>query len=800
MNLGYRHARHRLAAACLLLASVGALAEEPLYEQDPYDQITLNELNEAGEVVVLQIKPLKLPPGTRPEKFRKTDKLIVELLDKPDQKYELEWRSVLKYETFDELVLAKASELAKSGRLDEAYQYFSHLEATRPELPGLKTAIEDYLLAEAKALHAAKQYEGALAMLHELHRRNPKRPELEKALGVITEKLVEQHVAADNHPAARGLVRTLAAWYPQNARVAEWQAKWKHQAAELLAQARAALEKGELRQADQLRRRLTRIWPALPEAKALAEAIHQKYARVVVGVTAPATAFEPGRLNDWAARRASRLLYRTLMEYIGPGPEGGRYYCPVGQMRSEDLGRRLVFQLRPGLRWASGEATLTGYDLARRLLMMAEPQDRSYLGEWSEILQGVAVEDVYTVVVDLGRPHVRPEALLQTPLVPAAAASDEAPLPNGPYVVEQRGDQEITYLANPRYASALPTQPKEIVERHYRLGAEGVLALKQRQIDVLERVNPWELSRLRADPDLVVERYAAPLVHCLVPNRRKPLTSNRVFCRALVYGIRRDAILERLLGERSEEDKKGCEVVSGPFPAGVGYNDPIDYAYDKSIVPRVYDPRLAVTLTEIALRQMAAAKADAGTPPDAKPANPGAEKPPADKPQPNQEPRRKVPRLVLAYPAHEIAEVACKGIQRQLEVVGIPIALEELPPTVPQRVPDHVDLLYAELAAWEPVVDARRLLGEEGLSGGCSVYMSLALGQLEREAEWRKVGDRLRQVHRIAHDDVAVVPLWQLTDHFAYHRSLQGVGTLPVRLYQNVEQWQPGFYYPSEEP
>ena len=36
-----------------------------------------------------------------------------------------------------------------------------------------------------------------------------------------------------------------------------------------------------------------------------------------------------------------------------------------------------------------------------------------------------------------------------------------------------------------------------------------------------------------------------------------------------------------------------------------------------------------------------------------------------------------------------------------------------------------------------------------------------------------------------------LVPLWQLVDHFAYRRSLEGVGERPVSLYQNIEYWEP---------
>ncbi|MEA3342076.1 MAG: hypothetical protein U9R15_19090 [Chloroflexota bacterium] len=68
--------------------------------------------------------------------------------------------------------------------------------------------------------------------------------------------------------------------------------------------------------------------------------------------------------------------------------------------------------------------------------------------------------------------------------------------------------------------------------------------------------------------------------------------------------------------------------------------------------------------------------------------------------------------------------------------------------------------------------------------------MDLALRQLDWATDWPQVSAKLREIHRIAHNDVAVIPLWQLTDHFAHSRSLQGIGERPVMLYQNVEQWR----------
>ncbi len=131
--------------------------------------------------------------------------------------------------------------------------------------------------------------------------------------------------------------------------------------------------------------------------------------------------------------------------------------------------------------------------------------------------------------------------------------------------------------------------------------------------------------------------------------------------------------------------------------------------------------------------------------------------------------------------------------------MGIPVRLDELPAGVPARLNDKIDLLYAELAMWEPVVDARRLLDRDGLAGSCSPYMSLALKQLEQAADWPAVGLKLRQIHQLAHAEVAIVPLWQLSDFFAYRRTLSGLGPRPVTLYQHVESWKVQFQDPTEE-
>ena len=112
------------------------------------------------------------------------------------------------------------------------------------------------------------------------------------------------------------------------------------------------------------------------------------------------------------------------------------------------------------------------------------------------------------------------------------------------------------------------------------------------------------------------------------------------------------------------------------------------------------------------------------------------------------------------------------------------------------------DFRYAELAVWEPVVDAQRLLGNQGLAKGAqSPYLDAALRRLDESTNWKDVRTRLAEIHEIAHHDLPIIPLWQTVNYFAYRSSLhrrrwirrgktlQGVGESPLTLYQNVDDW-----------
>ena len=270
----------------------------------------------------------------------------------------------------------------------------------------------------------------------------------------------------------------------------------------------------------------------------------------------------------------------------------------------------------------------------------------------------------------------------------------------------------------------------------------------------------------------------------LIPNLERPLVAKREFRRAICFGIDRQWIVDRVLLGGTK--LPGFEVVSGPFPSGLALSDPIRYAYNNKLQPRSFEPRLAAILASVAWANVQSAekpKSNADSENDKK----------ADQGEDSTE-LSDLPELVLAHPADPLVRVACQSIELQLERAGIPIKLLEFSAT--ELLADKIDydLRYAELAVWEPVVDARLILGPGGLAGNIdSPYLDAALRRLDEAHNWKDVRSGLAEIHEIAHHELPVIPLWQTVNYFAHRAAVEGIGESPISLYQHVDAWRMSF-------
>ncbi len=251
----------------------------------------------------------------------------------------------------------------------------------------------------------------------------------------------------------------------------------------------------------------------------------------------------------------------------------------------------------------------------------------------------------------------------------------------GPYLLADGSDGDVHFVVNPQYAFPGTQHPSEIVERYFSTSEEAISALRRGDIDVIDSLFPDDAARLKSDESLRVVAYDLPTIHVLIPSYNNPFTADQTFRRALLYGIDRQSILDtEVLGNNSIV---GCQVISGPFPVGTRDHDPLAYAYDQRIPAQSYYPRLASILKTLAhrgLREMAG-KRDVEIPSEIK--------------------------LVIGFPGNQIARVACQAMSQYLQVIGIECELRELPPGMSTDPTGEVDLLYVQVAMWEPVIDAR---------------------------------------------------------------------------------------------
>ena len=147
--------------------------------------------------------------------------------------------------------------------------------------------------------------------------------------------------------------------------------------------------------------------------------------------------------------------------------------------------------------------------------------------------------------------------------------------------------------------------------------------------------------------------------------------------------------------------------------------------------------------------------------------------------------------LLLVYPRDAMLAQSAAAIARSLTLAGIACRAQPLPLGQTRPQDEHAwDLWIIDVTFQEPIVDIHRLFGPSGLLAEPSTYVVQALEDLSRTTRWTDARAALREVHDLVHAELSVIPLWQLTNHFAYSDRLSGVAAQPHALYQNIERWR----------
>ena len=731
-----------------------------LLDEEPFDIITLKP-EATGRSV--KVAPVEIPNRRMPTATKDTDKLQVTILLFPSRRYEVLWKDIEKVSFYEQMILAKAKQLVEQKNFGEAFEHLNFLLVNYPQTPGLQILRQDFLFASAVEMVKQKRLAHTLAVLEELQRSFPNYQK-EKVRGYITSvssQLIKSYFDKNDLATARTMINRLEKDYKEDPLpvVEEWKGKFLDLAKEYLDRAISYRDQKDFMNARREATKMLEIEPNIEGGRQLLNDLLKAFPITRVGVFQTADTPDTAALANWPAFRSGQLISRPLFEFRNTGPEGGQYRFTLGSFQQSDDRLELDMTIQnPGQ-----GAIPNSLNLSQSFLRRATVGNEDYVPGWAAIFDSVSVFGPERLKVRFRRPHVLPQAFLQWPI---ETQIEDAPPPGVLYRFKsQDGDTKRFEWASPNRAADY--QPIEIHETLYTDPSQAINDLLRGEIEIIDRLFPADAKRLEASivsKTINVATYALPTVHMLVPRTSNPYLDDREFRRALLYAIDREGILrgEILGGTESEQSR----VISGPFPRGTSEQDPIAYAYNNSIENQAYDPRLAKVLmliTNSKLKMMY---------------------------EKRKEPVPTLPKIRLGVPNYEAARVAGQAIIEQWKLIDVPAELIVLDKVPGPKDESPVDILYLTASIWEPATDAERLFGIGAPAETNNQFIVQILSQLSASRNWREVRQSCQDLHALVAAHLPILPLWQVSESFAYRNDVSGVTQKPLGLYQDLQKWR----------
>ena len=733
--------------------------EKPLLEGQPFDLIQLDNANKGALIQIIAQENL-------PQPFPKQGDLVFEFFRDSESTLQVPYDSIAKYESFNDLVVQEANEFLDSREYGKAFRNLLYVydrggKNDRQLVETLRTC----LFQDARKRFEDEQYELALSIFEDLYQDKPnfKVPGISRDLVDIIiacyDGILRQKFEDGRYEAIRETVKGLKLRYGRAAgRLTKgWDQRFDEKAIELLAEAKNLARAGQGREAHIRAKQAERTSPGRSDTEAVQEALMNEFPLIVVGVSQSTDRPDPNKIDDWAARRIGRLIHRSLVEITGLSDEGARYEFLNGSInRIDDVGLVYAIDIDPTIE-KLGVPKISAIELANRLLSNANPNSSVFDPTWRRILRTVELVSDTRVIITLQRPFVRPEALMKVDYPKSDQSEETTANQNGVYELVNKDSDFSTFELNQRYQSVQGQQHPVIIEQRFRTDSDAVDALLRGELDVVDRIPPADVTRLRENEGIQVRSYVVPTVHFLIPKVRGDLADSFRFRSALSTAIPRDSIVIDVIGGGEKLD--GCDPITGPFPLGGDDNDQISYGYDLRVKPLQFSEKLSMVLTKLAITK------------------PGA----LDDPKP--------PSIVMAHPTSSTASKCAEAIARAWNAAGVRTTLRALNPGETTPPDNQWDILYAETFIEEPLIDAVRLFGDNGLSNNVTAPVEQSLRNVVTSQTWQGACLALRNIHRQVSVDLSVIPLYQVKEHYASRSNVYNLGRNLVHLYQNVDRW-----------
>ncbi len=358
-----------------------------LLQEEPHDILYFTDAAGGGWARVL---PLDFPGRKPPSK--PTGSLRFRVLGIEGKEMVAKWSTIDKIDLWEVKLEKETRDRIAAGDFVGAYPFLSVLIRDFPNQKGLRELRSNFLWQDAISRAKKGEIAPTLAMLEELRRYAPEfqGSTVVRALSGTADRLMQVLVDSGQLDLAQQMLSRLKVDY-ENDRldaIKKWDQKFFDMASAKRDEAEKARDAKDYRLARKLAREALYLQPDLPGGMSLVRQIHDLYPMVNVGVLQSATVLEPTRIDNWAARRAGRLMYRTLFEIQGAGPEGGEYDFIFGE--TEMSPDRMHFELliepekiKPPL------DKIRGFYLADVMADRAIPTRPEYFAPWAAAVESI---------------------------------------------------------------------------------------------------------------------------------------------------------------------------------------------------------------------------------------------------------------------------------------------------------------------------------------------------------------------------------------------------------------------------
>jgi peptide/nickel transport system substrate-binding protein len=577
---------------------------------------------------------------------------------------------------------------------------------------------------------------------------------MESDIGTALSQLVTRALDRDDYAQVQLRTKALKERFPDTVFNGLIGAPLRRRADSLMKKARDLEARGENDNAMQTVRRAEAIDASAPGLKDLQLQLRGSVPRALaVGVRDVPEYFSPTTAVTDGEKQALDLLFESLVR-VRERPGIGQVFEPMLATRPPEvipLGRR--FQLAQDAFWSNGQP-VTAADVRAtvefRLRLGVDPM-------WTELMDTpLPSQEPFTIGLHLKQGQLEPLSLMTFRVLPASRNLQQFasnPLGSGPFQLERRDENVAAFQANPYYNRKTGVPNIRQVQFFHSVDPPGdfqngrlhlLLDLTTRDTQPLEslgNVKVWTLRNRR--------------IYFLAVNNRRSFATVALR-RTIAHAIDREKILQDVFRLSGHEGPH--RALNGPFP-------PDCWAAN---------PHLSTGLYNVATAKMVAAGVTAPT------------------------------HIVLKYPKDESNRLACEKIRDQVREIKSNIEIElkacstrELHEDVENT--NDFELAYYyydfpdDLYSLWPLLNPKSYLGYQDQNKAATVQALLQNVFAHRDPSI--IRDTMHRIDDLLHDEMPLIPLWQLDTHVAIHSDLKidhPEALEPAQIFADVARWRLG--------